>query len=344
MWMRGGTSKGLFFEGRDVPSAIADRNAFLLRVMGSPDARQIDGVGGGHPLTSKVAIVSPSALEGVDVDYEFLQVGVEQAVVSGAQTCGNILAGVAPFAVERGLVQPQGDQTTVSIHLVNTGDIARATFMTPDQQVTYEGTFGLEGVPGTGNPIELEVSPREAPLFVTGKVSEAINAITVSLVNNGMPVAIVSARELGISGQETVEQLESMPELLGLIEELRIEAGVRMGLGDVTSLTVPKMLVVSPPSQGADVAVRALIPHRVHRSIGVLMAAGLAASARVEGSVAAVAAGGRIGSDDRAITIEHPSGVLAVDASAWKDERGEWRANSRSVRTARKLFDGVVYA
>ncbi|MET1024689.1 MAG: PrpF domain-containing protein, partial [Pseudoxanthomonas sp.] len=155
MWMRGGTSKGGFFLREDLPADPAARDAFLLRAFGSPDARQIDGMGGADPLTSKVAIVSRSQRDDADVDYLFLQVFVDQALVSDAQNCGNMLAGVGPFAIERGLVQATGAQTEVAIFMVNTGKLATATVCTPDGQASYAGDAQIDGVPGHAAPVPL---------------------------------------------------------------------------------------------------------------------------------------------------------------------------------------------
>lgn len=338
MWMRGGTSKGVFLLASDVPQGAAERDDLVRRILGSPDPQQIDGIGGAHPLTSKAAIVRRGREPGVDLEYEFLQVAVESGEVSRAQTCGNLLAGVAPFAIERGLIAPEGERTRVAIRLINTGDLAVVGFATPGQSLEYAGDCVLDGVPGTGNPIEIEVSSGTGSLLPTGNPLDELLGVPVSLVDNGMPVVIVRAVELGITGRESPEVLEANTALLARVEELRIAAGPLFGLEDVSRLSVPKMMLVSEPRAGGDVAVRALIPHRVHRSVGVLMAAGVAAATRVPGSVASGWAG-----EGEAVRIEHPAGVFTSRVRIHSDSDGVWHGSSLATRTARKLFDGRVF-
>ena len=346
MLMRGGTSKGAYFLAEDVPRDPAERDDLLLRVMGSPDPTQIDGLGGAHPLTSKVAIVSSSSEPGVDVDYLFLQVVVDQPTVSDAQTCGNLLAGVGPFAVERGLVTPDGDTTTVRIRLVNTGDLATQTFGTPDGHVDYDGAdsdrdAAIDGVPGTAARIDIEMARGEdARLLPTGNLVDVIDAHHVTLIDNGMPVVLLRAEEFGIAGDESPADLEQMAELTDAVERIRLAAGPLMGLGDVTEATVPKMFLLSAPKRGGAITTRAFIPHRVHTSIGVLMAASVAAGVCIPGTIAADLANPP---DDGAVEVEHPGGVFPSQVSVGRDETGIWRATSTSVRTARKIFDGVVF-
>jgi 4-oxalomesaconate tautomerase len=190
MWMRGGTSKGGYFLATDLPADAAARDAFLLRAYGSPDPRQIDGIGGADPLTSKVAVVSPSQRPDADVDYLFLQVFVDQAVVSDAQNCGNLLAGVGPFAIERGLVQSSGDDTDVRIFMMNTGKVATAHGQTPGGQVRYDGMARIDGVPGTAAPIPLTFADIAGSscgaLLPTGNAVDAIDGVEVTLIDNGM--------------------------------------------------------------------------------------------------------------------------------------------------------------
>ena len=278
MLMRGGTSKGAYFLAEDVPTDPAQRDDLMLRVMGSPDPRQIDGLGGAHPLTSKVAIVSRSTEPGVDIDYLFLQVVVDHPTVSDAQTCGNLLAGVGPFAVERGLIQAGEETTTVRIRLVNTGDIATQSFATPGGRVDYDGDAAIDGVPGTAAQIVIEMgtSPH-ARLLPTGRVADELDGHRVTLIDNGMPVVLMRADEFGISGYESPVELERHPAVSEAVERVRLLAGPLMGLGDVTDATVPKMILLSAPRNGGAIAARAFIPARVHNSIGLLMAASVAA-------------------------------------------------------------------
>ncbi|RBP65621.1 4-oxalomesaconate tautomerase [Brevibacterium sanguinis] len=341
MLMRGGTSKGAYFLAEDLPpdrESVAD---LMLRVMGSPDARQIDGLGGAHPLTSKVAIVSRSQEPGVDVDYRFLQVGVDTSVVADAQTCGNLLAGVGPFAVERGLVDCGEERTSVVIRLVNTGDTATATFPTRGGRVVYDGEQSIDGVPGTAAPVEIEMGGDPAPLLPTGHAVDVIEDHRATLVDCGMPVVMLDAAEFGLTGDEEPAELEANTELSARIEAIRLHAGPLMGLGDVAAETVPKMILVSPPRHGGAVAVRAFIPHRVHSSIGVLMAASVAAGVRIPSAVGSSFAEV---SADRRVPLEHPSGVF--EALVEVEERpgvGFVASYSANLRTARKIFDGLVF-
>jgi len=340
MLMRGGTSKGAYFLADDLPSDPVERDDLLLRIMGSPDPRQIDGIGGGHPLTSKVAVVSGSRGPEADVDYLFLQVAVDAAMVSDAQTCGNLLAGVGAFAVERGLVRAGPEVTTVRIRMLNTGDIAAATFPTPGGVPDYDGSAQIDGVPGTAAAVELETVMNARPLFPTGAMVDVIDGINVTLVDNGMPIAVLRAADLGLSGGETPEQLEGDEGLRERVEALRLHAGELMGLGDVTSLTVPKMFLVSPPAAGGAIRMRAFIPHRVHTSVGVLMAASVAAAARVAGTTAAEVA---VIKDEEGVAVEHPTGAFDARVRVRRGEGGDWAASSSSQRTARPLFDGWVF-
>lgn len=346
MLMRGGTSKGAYFLADDVPSDPAVRADLMLRVMGSPDPKQIDGLGGAHPLTSKVAIVSRSQEPDVDLDYLFLQVVVGEPVVSDAQTCGNLLAGVGPFAVERGLI-PAGDATTsVRIRLLNTGDLSTAVFATPGGRVDYDGPAAIDGVPGTACPIDLELSAGDKPLLPTGNVVDEVAGHRVTLVDNGMPVVLLDAAEFGVSGDESPAELESRGDLRAAVEEIRLAAGPLFGLGDVASQTVPKMFLLSPPRHGGVIGTRAFIPASVHTSIGVLMAASVAAGVSVPGAVGSAfavlpASDARPASD--VLHIEHPSGSFPARVRVTRDDDGTWRATSTSLRTARKIFDGVVF-
>ncbi|WP_314503907.1 4-oxalomesaconate tautomerase [uncultured Microbacterium sp.] len=341
MLLRGGTSKGAYFLVEDLPSEPAERDDLLLRIMGSPDPAQIDGLGGAHPLTSKVAIVSRSDQDGIDLDYLFLQVVVDEPTVSDAQTCGNLLAGIGPFALERGLITAAGDTTTVRIRLLNTGDLATQSFSTPDGRVEYDGDTAIDGVPGTAARIDIEMAPApDAHLLPTGNLVDEIDGHRVTLIDNGMPVVLLRADEFGITGEESPSELEQNAPLKDAVERIRRVAGSRMGLGDVTEATVPKMFLLSAPRHGGVIATRGFIPHRVHTSIGVLMAASVAAGVCIPGTVGADLA---VPSDDGPVELEHPSGTFPSQVSVARSVDGTWRATSTSVRTARKIFDGVVF-
>ena len=343
MWMRGGTSKGGYFLREDLPTDIAQRDAFLLRVMGSPDAKQIDGLGGANPLTSKVAVVSRSERPGVDVDYLFLQVFVDQAIVTDAQNCGNILAGVGPFAIERGLVEAKDGETDVVIHMNNTDQIARATVQTPGARVTYAGDARIDGVPGTAAPIPLLFSDTAGSmcgaLLPTGNAVDEVDGLQVTLIDNGMPCVIVAAADLGVTGYEDCAVLEANQALRARMEALRLKVGPMMNLGDVTAKSVPKMILVAAPRDGGSISTRSFIPHRCHDSIGVLAAVTVATAALLDGSPAQAVA--RLEPAARmTVVVEHPSGrtecVVERDADGAVTRAG-------MLRTARKLMDGVVF-
>ncbi len=343
MWMRGGTSKGGYFLKDDLPADAAARDALLLRLMGSPDPRQIDGMGGADPLTSKVAVVAPSTRPGVDVDYLFLQVFVDQALVSDAQNCGNILAGVAPFAIERGLVKAAHGETRVTIFMENTGQIAIATVPTPENEVRYDGPARIDGVPGTAAPIPLEFRDTAGSscgaLLPSGQAVDMVDGVPVTLIDNGMPCVVLKAADVGATGYESREELDGATDLKARIEAIRLAVGARMNLGDVSGKSVPKMMLVAPPRQGGTVTVRSFIPHRAHASIGVLGAVTVATACLIEGSPAAEVAQIPPGAR-KTLSVEHPSG----ETSCVVDIDAQGQVTSAAVlRTARKLMDGTVF-
>lgn len=344
MWMRGGTSKGAFFLAEDLPAEPAARDAFLLRIMGSPDPRQIDGMGGADPLTSKVAVVSKSTRDGADVDYLFLQVFVDQAIVSDAQNCGNILAGIGPFAIERGLVAPQDGETRVRVYLVNTGQRADILVQTPGGRVTYAGDARIDGVPGTAAPIPLEFRDTAGSscgaLLPSGNAVDVVEGVPVTLIDNGMPCVVMKAEDVGVTGYEDRDTLDADSALKARIEAIRLAVGERMHLGDVREKSVPKMMLVAPPRSGGAVTVRSFIPHRAHASIGVLGAVSVATACLLPGSpaadVAVIPEGRR-----KTLSVEHPSGETTCVMEL--DEAGNV-TTAAMLRTARKLMDGEVFA
>ncbi|GGB31487.1 FldA protein [Sphingomonas metalli] len=344
MWMRGGTSKGGYFLRDDLPSDPAERDAFLLRAMGSPDPRQIDGMGGADPLTSKVAVVARSERAGIDVDYLFLQVFVDQAIVTDAQNCGNILAGIGPFAIERGLVAAQDGETRVAIFMENTGQVAVATVATPGGRVTYAGDARIDGVPGTAAPVPLEFRDTAGSscgaLLPTGHVVDTIDGVACTLIDNGMPCIVLRAEDVGATGYEDRETLDAAEAVKAKIEAIRLKAGPLMNLGDVADKSVPKMMLVAPPRNGGAVTVRSFIPRRAHASIGVLGAVSVATACLLEGSPAASVATVPDGAT-RTLSIEHPTGEMSCVLTV--DDAGQV-ASAALLRTARKLMDGVIFA
>ncbi|QCU78916.1 4-oxalomesaconate tautomerase [Citricoccus sp. SGAir0253] len=346
MLMRGGTSKGLYVLAEDLPADPRERDALLLRLMGSPDPRQVDGLGGAHPLTSKVAVVSARPDGGVD--YLFLQVAVDEALVTDRQNCGNILAGVGPFAIERGLVPAAEGTTTVRIHMVNTGSEAIATVSTPGGRVTYAGEAEIAGVPGTAAPVVLDhrdtAGSSCGALFPTGHRVDTLAGVEVTCVDNGMPVVVVEAAALGVDGTEDPAALEADAQLCAAVEAVRLEAGRAMGLGDVADATVPKVCLVSPARHGGTFGTRCFIPRRVHEAIGVFAAASAAVAWAVPGTVVAGMPGDH-GTEQ--LRVEHPTGhtdlVVSVDPAGAPDG-GPQVLVTGTVRTARKLMDGVAFA
>lgn len=340
MWMRGGTSKGGYFLADDLPQKPEERDAFLLRAMGSPDDRQIDGMGGAHPLTSKVGVVKKSQRDNIDVDYLFLQVVVDEPIVTDAQNCGNILAGIGQFAIERGLVKAGQETTDVRIYMENTGQIAIANIQTPGGIVAYEGDARIDGVPGTSAPVLITFQDTAGAscgaLLPSGNASDTIEGTRVTLIDNGMPTVILRAADFGLNGSETRDELDNDSALKAKLEVIRLQAGYLMNLGDVTDKTVPKMSLVSEPKANGAIDTRTFIPHRLHASIGVLGAVSVATACAIEGSIAHQLA--KMDGDD--VGIEHPTGVTNVVLT--RDAKGDV-VSAAMLRTARKLMDGVVF-
>ena len=345
MVLRGGTSKGAYFVGEDLPADSEQRDSLLLRIMGSPDERQIDGIGGAHPLTSKVAIVSVSDDDAADIDYLFLQIGVGQPTVSDRQNCGNLLAGVAPFAIERGLVESPGDDVSLRIRMLNTNAIATASMTLVDGQPTYEGGVAISGVPGTAAPIYLDFEDTAGStcgsLLPTGNVVDVVAGIEVSCVDNGMPTVVLRAADLGIEGDEECRVLEDNELFRERLEGLRLAAAELMGLGDVREATIPKMTLLSRPRAGGSICTRTFIPHRCHDAIGVLGAVSVATAILLRG-----APGSELfeaGEDPSVVDIEHPTGTFTARIEVTMDDDKIVVGRSGIVRTARKLMDGMVF-
>ncbi len=339
--MRGGTSRGAYFLARDLPAEPLLRDRVLLAVMGSPDSRQIDGIGGADSLTSKVAIIQPSARPDADVDYLFAQVLVDEPRVDYGQNCGNILAGVGPFAIERGLVPVAGDVTPVRIFMQNSGQIAIAHVPTPAGHVRYSGEARIDGVPGLAASLIVEFEDIAGAscgaLLPTGNAVDVLDGVAVTCIDNGMPVVLLRAQELGCSGYESPAQLDADVALRARLESIRLQAGLVMNLGDVRQRNVPKMCLVAPAQAGGALCTRTFIPHRCHTSIGVFGAVSVAAACLIEGSVAAALA--RAGAGDmRQLQVEHPTGEFTVELRL---QAGQV-VGCGLMRTARLLFDGVV--
>jgi 2-methylaconitate cis-trans-isomerase PrpF len=336
--MRGGSSRGPYLLADDLPKEAARRDQVLLALMGSPHALQVDGIGGSQPQTSKVAIVSRSTRPGADVDYLFAQVSVDQASVDTKPNCGNMLAGVGPFAIEAGLITATVGQTVVRIFNVNTGARIDALVETPKGRVTYAGDTAIPGVNGTAAPIRLTfrdfIGGKTGKLFPSGHASDVIDGVTVTLCDSAMPMMLVDGRDFGFDVMPAPEALEARTDVLARIEAMRLEGGKRMGFGDVSKSVVPKVGLLWP-GQKEHLAISYLMPWRVHKSVAVTGAIGLATAARAEGTVAhrlARPVGSQIG-------IEHASGLMELEL----DISAAPIAGATVVRTARRLFEGRAF-
>ncbi len=339
--MRGGTSKGAYFLAADLPSDAAARDRVLLAAMGSPDPRQIDGMGGAHPLTSKIGIVSRSTRTDADVDYLFAQVVVNEARVDTAPTCGNILAGVGPFAIEQGLIPASDGETKVRIYMVNTKSLCTARIKTPGGEVTYDGDARIAGVPGTGAPVLLDFNDIAGSscgkLLPTGNVRDVVDGVTLTAIDNGMPVVVMEAEALGITGYESPDQLNADAALKAKLESIRLQIGPKMNLGDVTKKVVPKLTMIAPAREGGSITTRTFIPHVCHEAIGVLGAVSVATACVIPGAVGSDMAVVPPG-DTKILPVEHPTGEFTVQLEM---KNGEILRASL-LRTARRLFEGNI--
>ncbi|MGI9319168.1 MAG: 4-oxalomesaconate tautomerase [bacterium] len=346
-WMRGGTSKGAYFLKQDLPQDEDERNALLLQLMGSPDPRQIDGIGGADPLTSKVAVISKSDRPGVDIDYLFLQVFVDRPLVTDKQNCGNILAGVGPFSVEKGLVSATSGKTELAIFMVNSAQVATVTIDTPKGMATYCGDSAIDGVPGTAAPVLENFPDAEGStcgaLLPTENTVDTIDEVTVTCIDNGMPVVLIRATDLNITGYESREKLDADETLKAKLELIRIQAGRMMGLDDVSEKSIPKMSLIAPPKSGGAICSRTFIPHRCHASIGVLGAVSVATACVLPGTVAAELAELPEG-QEKLISVEHPIGEMSVLMDVAIQDKGLQVRKAAVLRTSRKLFEGYIFS
>lgn len=336
--MRGGTSRGPYFLDTDLPADIALRDRVLVSIMGSGNALQVDGIGGGNPLTSKVAIVSKSTRPDADVDYLFAQVDILKSVVDTKPNCGNMLAGVGPFALEAGLVEPRDGETAVRIFNVNTETAVTAIVQTPDGRVRYDGDFAIDGVPGTAAPISLVFSEAAGAvtgkLLPTGQVSQTIQGVTVSIVDYAMPIMLVRGRDVGINGDETPEDIDANRALFEKLEAMRLEAGRLMGLGDVSNSVVPKIALLCPARAGGTIRSIYLTPKQTHRAHAVTGALCVAVATKISGSIAQ-----EFAADGPLVIIEHPSGQIEIELQMGADGAV---ARAGVMRTARRILEGQV--
>ena len=353
LFMRGGTSKGPFFNEADLPADIATRDKVLLAAMGSPDKRQIDGLGGAHPLTSKVGIVRKSSTPGVDLDFLFAQLQPDKDTVDTTPNCGNMLAAVVPFALENGLIQAQGDTSTFRVLTLNTDMQCDVTVQTPGGEVQYEGDARIDGAPGSSAPVTINFLDTAGSvcsgLLPTGQVKDRITVtgegfepftLDVTCIDNGMPLVIFKASDLGRTGYESVAELNADTELKQRIEALRLQVSLTMGLGDVTKKNYPKMTLIAAPRDGGSLTTRSFIPHVCHDAIGVLAAVTVGTACVLDGSVtqgiAVVPAG-----NPKTISVEHPTGEFSVELGL-DPSNPQNVTRAALLRTARLLMRGEV--
>jgi 4-oxalomesaconate tautomerase len=357
LFMRGGTSRGPFFRATDIPSDIPTRDRVLLAVMGSPDVRQIDGLGGADPLTSKVGIVSAGKTKGVDLEFLFAQVSLREALVDTTPNCGNMLAAVVPFAIESGMVAARKGTTTLRVLSINTGTLSDIEVQTPDGRVEYAGGARIDGVPGTAAPVNISFLDTAGSvcgaLFPTGNLLDSFDGVEVTCIDNGMPVVIMRAADLGATGYESRDELNANTALKARIESIRLQAGPAMKLGDVAKKVVPKMCLVAPPRSidGRDaghITTRTFIPHDCHSAVGVLGAVTVATAAVTPGtvanSVAQVPPGAR-----KEFSVQHPTGEFTVTLTMAAGNPANSEINSQTIverasllRTARLIMRGEV--
>lgn len=341
--MRGGTSKGAYFLASDLPANPKLRDRVLLRIMGAPDARQIDGLGGADPLTTKVAIVSPASRADADIDYLFAQVMVDEPVVDVSPNCGNMLAGVGPFAIEAGLITASDPETRLRIHMVNSANVCEVVLQTPGGKVTYDGDARIDGVPGTAAPVMANFLDTAGStcgvLLPTGNVIDRIDGIPCTLIDNGMPVVVMSAAAFDRTGYETREAMNADDALKARLESIRLQAGPMMNLNDVTEKAVPKMCLIAPPRDGGAIATRCFIPNVCHATIGVLAAVTIATACILPGSAAdgiAVVPG----SERKLLSVEHPTGEVTVSLEVEGSAEAPDVRRAGLLRTTRRLMEG----
>ena len=345
LFMRGGTSRGPYFKRSDLPSDQDLLSKVLVAAVGAGNPRNIDGVGGGNAVTTKVAMLSVSEDPEADIDYFFAQVAVEERLVDYAPTCGNILVGVGPAAIEMGLVKPTGEVTSVRIRAVNTGALVEVDVQTPNGEVSYAGDLAIDGVPGQAAPVALNfmevVGSRTGALFPTGKPIDVIDGIEVSCVDVAMPMMIARAADFGITGHESQDDLDAMPDLFAKFEAIRMKAGQMMGFGDVTKSVVPKVGLIAPPQNGGHFAARYFMPWTTHPTLAVTGSQCLAACALAPGTVAEGLVR-PVTISPEAMKIEHPMGVMDVFVKFERSDAGLDFQSAGVTRTARLIAKGDV--
>jgi len=347
MYMRGGTSKGPFFDMRDLPLDIKKRNQILLDVMGSPDPRQIDGLGAVETVTSKVVMALPSKRKGIDVDYLFAQIDIANPVVDTTPPCGNMMAGVGPFAIEKGWVKAQIPETRVMVYNINTNSVIEEIVQTPKGRVIYDGNMKIDGVPGTAAPVVMnlldQVGVKTGKLLPTGNVVDIINETEVSIIDAGSLLVLINASELNLMGNEQDDFFDLHPDLMNRIEQIRLKAGILCGLGDVSNSVIPKVAILSKPSlPNTNITSRYLTPHTLHPSHAVTGAICISTALKIKGTVASTV-GISNGKSKEMILIEHPSGIIEINIETEGEGKNLKVNRAGSVRTVRKIMEGYEY-
>ncbi len=344
--MRGGTSKGPYFKLSDVPEDRNELEQFLLTVMGSPDERQIDGIGGADWLTSKAAMVGPSERLDADLDYLFGQVIIDKARVDFAPNCGNLTSGVGPFAIEAGMVEAGDPETRLRIFNINTNATIEVVIQTPGGKVVYNGDTAIDGVPGTGAPIELFFKDpggtKTGQLMPTGSPKDLVEGVEVSCFDAAVPMIIARAADMGLTGYETPDEINGRKDFFAKLERIRVSASHKMGMGDPTGSVVPKFCIVSAARNGGAINARYMVPHTCHRTFPLVGGQCLAAACITEGTVLQDLA--QVSDAHRqTLKIEHPVGCLETLIEFDGNRSQPDIAGIGFVRTARKLMEGFVF-
>lgn len=345
MQIRGGSSKGIYFLKDDLPQNENERNEVILDIVGR-DARQIDGLGGAHPLTSKVGIISKSQKPGVDIDYLFVQVVVGENRVDTAPNCGNILSGVGVFAIEQGLIKANENETKIVVNMLNSDSLCELVLQTPNKELIYTGLTKIDGVPGTSSAIICNYLDTKGAicgeLFPTKNQIDEVDGVKITCIDNGMPVVLLDAKDFGISGYESCKELEANVKLKEKVESIRLKAGKMMNLGDVSKKVIPKMTLISPATNGGFINTRTFIPHNCHTAIGVLGAVSVATACLFENSVVSKVINLKNGVP-KEIVVEHPSGNFVVNLESEKVGNEIELKSAGIIRTARLLSRGLAY-
>jgi len=344
MLLRGGTSKGAFFLTNDLPSDLKLRDELLLKIMGSPDPKQIDGIGGATFVTSKVAIVSRSKKEGIDIDYKFIQVMVNEPIVDDKPTCGNILSGVGVFAIERGLVNIQDGQTPVEIYDINTGATISQVIQTPNRSIQYKGNTNITGVPGTAAPIEMyfkNITGSKTGCYLpTKNPIDIIDGIEVTCLDISMPIVFVKAEDVGISGYEMPDKLDNNEVLFKKLIRIREQASLVMGLGSAIGNVIPKIVVISPPKNDGDINIRYFTPLSCHPSVAVSGGFCISVGCFIKGTLLNQINPKKFSVGNYTIKIENPAGTTPISVNFPSLDIN--KVCGKTIRTAALLFEGIV--